>query len=105
MIVLTHLSRTRMQETNVLRREHTNQLPILRKPDLDKVLLKRQNVLVAPRSESSRLAFPCNSPVVAGSPSVLVDEEGKVRVTEQELRRCTFYVDRLHVVATNDKVQ
>lgn len=94
-----------MQEPNVLGREHADQLPILREPDLNKVLLKRQNVLVAPRSESSRLPFPRDSPVVARSPSILVDEEGKVCVAEQELRRCTFYVDWLDVVATNHKVQ
>ena len=101
----THLSRTRMQEPNVLRREHTHQLSVLREPDLDKVLLERQNVLVTPSGKCCRLALPGNLPVVARSPTVLVNEERKVGVAEQKLGWCTFYVNRLDVVATDNKVQ
>jgi len=94
-----------MQEPDILRREHTHQLSVLREPDLDEILLERQNVLVAPRSKCRWLTLPGDFPVVARSPSVLVDEEREVGVAEQELRWRTFYVDGLDVVAAHNKVQ
>ena len=56
-------------------------------------------------SESLRSAFPGDSPVLSGPPSITVNEKGVVRVAKEELASHTLNMNRFNVFFPHDKIQ
>ena len=105
-VIKTHLSRARVQESDVLVRLYAHQATRVALPDLNELGLKRQNVLFAPRGKGVGRALPQDLPVTASAPAVLIDVEAEVGVTQQELRGVALDVDGLDAAfATGDKVE
>ena len=100
----THLSSAGVKHSQVLASHNVDQLTRLNVSDLDEIRLECQDVRIV---EGERLwcSLPLNSPVLSRTPAISVDEEGELRIVEQEFAIETLNVDWLDVLAACDKVQ
>lgn len=94
-----------MQIPDILMRLNADQTPGIALPNLDKLRLKRQNILLAPGSESIRISLPKNLPIAARPPAVLVDVEAEVVVAEEELGGVALNVDGFDIFALGNEVE
>lgn len=73
-----------MEEANVLSSDNVNQPASFHVPYFDEAGLKGEEVRVR-ESEGGWLPFPCDLPVGSCAPSISVNEEGEIRIIQQEL--------------------
>lgn len=94
---------TAVEHPNVFMR-HDMHRPVLDVSELDEVGFECQDPRIAER-KANGCTFPINAPFWSCSPSVTVDEEGELRVVEQEFAIETLNVDGLDVLLARDEVK
>jgi hypothetical protein len=93
-----------VQPPDILRRDNVHKATTLHVSYFDEAGLKSKDVGVE-NGKRLWVAFPCDFPVWSCSPTVAVDEEGVVRVTEQELATHAFDMNWSDVFFADNKVE
>ena len=70
-----------MKHANILPSHHMNQFARLNVSYLNEIRLKCQDVRIV-ECKGLWCSFPLDSPVLSGSPTISVDEEGEVGIVE-----------------------
>lgn len=92
-----------MQVPRVLVHFETDQPASLVPPDLDKVRIESEDVVLAPQRKGVGCALPRYLPAATISPAVLVDEKRKLGITEQEFGALVFDEDWLGIETALDE--